>query len=106
MRQPPRFSCRSTLITVGTANLIACSSRRREDHEGHEPIKGELLREFRELRVFVKKAVKKFAFFLLLLLVVVGAAGLLRAQRLNEPFRGYDANEQFIDIPAEPAPDR
>ena len=43
---------------------------------------------------------KKFALFLLVLLVVAGALGYVALQRLNEPFRGYQGTEQFVDIPS------
>ena len=43
---------------------------------------------------------KKFALFLLLLVLAGGAAAYVVSLRLNEPYRGYTANEQLVDIPA------
>ena len=43
---------------------------------------------------------KKFALFLLVLLAIAGALGYVALQRLNEPFRGYEGAEQFVDIPS------
>ena len=43
---------------------------------------------------------KKLAFFLLLLVLAGGAAAYVVSLRLNEPYRGYTANEQLVDIPA------
>ena len=42
---------------------------------------------------------KKFALFLVLL-AIAGAAGYVALQRLDEPFRGYEGAEQFVDIPS------
>src|SRR5258708_37785263 len=42
---------------------------------------------------------KKLAFALLVFLIAAGAAGYVAVQRLSELFRGYDANEQLVDIP-------
>ena len=43
---------------------------------------------------------KKIALLLLVLLIAAGAAGYFALQRLNEPFRGYEGSEQFVDIPS------
>jgi UPF0755 protein len=43
---------------------------------------------------------KKLALVLLVLLLVAGTAVYVAVQRLNEPFRGYDGAEQFVDIPS------
>ena len=43
---------------------------------------------------------KKIAVLLLVLLMAAGAAGYFALHRLNEPFRGYEGSEQFVDIPA------
>ena len=43
---------------------------------------------------------KKLALLLLVLLAIAGALGYVALQRLNEPFRGYEGAEQFVDIPS------
>ena len=43
---------------------------------------------------------KKFALLLLVLLIGAGAAGYVVMQRLNEPYRGFEGPEQFVEIPA------
>jgi len=43
---------------------------------------------------------KKAAFLFVLIVLVVGAAGGWVYLRLGEPYRGYDAPEQFVEIPA------
>ncbi len=43
---------------------------------------------------------KKFVLLLLVLLIAAGAAGYVAVRRVNEPFRGYEGSEQFVDIPA------
>jgi peptidoglycan lytic transglycosylase G len=42
---------------------------------------------------------KKLALLLLVLVAVAGATAYVLSQRLNEPFRGYQGDEQFVDIP-------
>jgi UPF0755 protein len=43
---------------------------------------------------------KKLAFLVLLILIAVGAAGVWIYLRIGEPYRGYQAAEQFVEIPA------
>jgi len=43
--------------------------------------------------------VKKFALFILLLIVIGAAAGWWFYRGVDRPFKGYDAAEQFVDIP-------
>jgi UPF0755 protein len=43
---------------------------------------------------------KKLAFLFLLILIAVGAAGVWIYLRIGEPYRGYQAAEQFVEIPA------
>ena len=43
---------------------------------------------------------KKLAWLLLILLLGAGAAGYVVVRRLNEPYRGFEGPEQFVDIPA------
>jgi UPF0755 protein len=43
---------------------------------------------------------KKLALLLLVLLIGAGAAGFVVVRRFNEPYRGFDGPEQFVDIPA------
>jgi UPF0755 protein len=43
--------------------------------------------------------VKRFVLFLLVLLIAAGGAGYFLLARVNEPFRGYEGNEQVVDIP-------
>jgi len=43
---------------------------------------------------------KKLAWLLLILLLGAGAAGSVVVRRLNEPYRGFEGPEQFVDIPA------
>jgi UPF0755 protein len=43
--------------------------------------------------------VKKLLLFLVIVLVLAGAAGALQYSRVREPYRGYEAAEQFVDIP-------
>jgi peptidoglycan lytic transglycosylase G len=43
---------------------------------------------------------KKIALFLFVLIAIAGALGYVALQRLNEPFRGYEGAEQFVDIPS------
>ncbi|HYT67482.1 MAG TPA: endolytic transglycosylase MltG [Vicinamibacterales bacterium] len=42
---------------------------------------------------------KKFALFILLLIVIGAAAGWWFYRGVDRPFKGYDAAEQFVDIP-------
>ena len=43
---------------------------------------------------------KKLALLLLVLLIGAGAAGYVVVRRLNEPYRGFEGPEQFVEIPA------
>jgi UPF0755 protein len=43
---------------------------------------------------------KKLAWLLLVLITGAGAAGYIVVRRLNEPYRGFEGTEQFVDIPA------
>jgi UPF0755 protein len=43
---------------------------------------------------------KKLGLLLLVLLIGAGAAGYVVVRRLNEPYRGFEGPEQFVDIPA------
>jgi UPF0755 protein len=42
--------------------------------------------------------IRRVAFLLLGLLIVLGAAGWLFYQRFNQPYQGYDAPEQFVEL--------
>jgi len=42
---------------------------------------------------------KKLIGLVLLLLIAAGAAAAAMYVRVHQPFRGYDAAEQFVDIP-------
>src|SRR5262245_38159490 len=43
---------------------------------------------------------KKLGLFLIVLLLTAGGAAYFAWQRVNEPFRGYEGAEQFVDIPS------
>lgn len=43
---------------------------------------------------------KKLALLVLLLLVAIGAAGAALYARVRQPYRGYTASEQFVEIPS------
>jgi peptidoglycan lytic transglycosylase G len=43
--------------------------------------------------------VKKFALFLLFLVIACAAAGVWLVRGVDRPFKGYDASEQFVEIP-------
>ena len=42
---------------------------------------------------------KKFLIFVLFAIVIGGAAAFSMYARVNEPYRGFDGTEQFVDIP-------
>jgi len=42
---------------------------------------------------------KKFLIFVFVIVVLAGAAATFMYVRVNQPYRGYDASEQFVDLP-------
>jgi peptidoglycan lytic transglycosylase G len=43
---------------------------------------------------------KKLVLVIMVLAVAAGAVGYMAVRRLNDPFRGYEGSEQFVDIPS------
>src|SRR5262249_54953182 len=64
------------------------------DHRGRLARVSGILRAARATR-----SMRRFVLFLVLAIVAAGAASAGLYMRVRQPFRGYEAAEQFVDIP-------